>query len=596
MIQSIAFPSENAVSYNYTSTANVYKVIGPLFMDDLYAEFERTKKGGLLSSELLYKIEKIRILDPNCGTGNFLMVTLRELIRLENSIKQALREAGKEYEDKSYVSAKQFYGIESKKIAVEITRIGIAFTEYKYSSQPEIKFVGNQIVHAFPLDVSWEEICPKEDYTVFIIGNPRYWGARKLRQDKHLYTAMNRVFAKEISEGMKIGDLDLATGWMYLATRYIAGTNGGFAFVTTNSLIQGEHVPTLWPILFKNGICLSFAYTCFKWKNEGRNNTAVTVVILGCRDKDNPHNKAIYDDNKVYEAENISPYLHKGCTIVVKEQKPICSWMPLMRKGNMAAECTPKGEHTLLLDPREKDEILSLYPEAIKFLKRAVGSEEFVKHRERWCLWIDDADFHLAMEIPFIEERIVATKQYRLNSPSSQRLAEKPHQFRERYMPSKYTLVVPAVTGENRGYFQVGYVGKNVVVTNLAFAIYDAEPWVFGLLSSKMHHIWACTVCGGLETRPRYSNVLGYNTFPVPELTDEQKQSINEAALNVIVERENYSEMTLAEMYNYDTMPESLKYAHNILDNVVEQCYGQFFSDQERLDAMFQLYEKIKGV
>ena len=163
-------------------------------------------------------------------------------------------------------------------------------------------------------------------------------------------------------------------------------------------------------------------------------------------------------------------------------------------------------------------------------------------------------------------------------------------------MPQKYTLVVPAVTGENRGYFQIGYVGKNVVVTNLAFAIYDAEPWVFGLLSSKMHHIWACTVCGGLETRPRYSNILGYNTFPVPELSDDQKQDISEAAMGVIVEREKYSEMTLAEMYNYDTMPDSLKSAHMILDAVVEQCYGKFYSDQERLDTMFQLYETIKGV
>ena len=237
-----------------------------------------------------------------------------------------------------------------------------------------------------------------------------------------------------------------------------------------------------------------------------------------------------------------------------------------------------------------------MYPEAVKVLRRAVGSDEFVKRKERWCLWIDDEDLQLAMEIPFIEERIELTRKYRSESPSSRHLAERPHQFRERYMPQKYTLVVPAVTGENRGYFQIGYVGKNVVVTNLAFAIYDAEPWVFGLLSSKMHHIWACTVCGGLETRPRYSNILGYNTFPVPELSDDQKQDISEAAMGVIVEREKYSEMTLAEMYNYDTMPDSLKSAHMILDAVVEQCYGKFYSDQERLDTMFQLYETIKGV
>lgn len=595
MIQSIVVPSDNAVSYNYTSTANIYKVIGPLFMDDLYSEYEHAKKKGELSVSYLEKLAKIKILDPNCGAGNFLMVTLRELETLEKNVKKSLREEGKTFEEKEYVGLHQFYGIEQKSIAVDMTRIGMAFTDYKYGCGKMHNEFCDHIVNAFPLDVEWEEICSKKDAVVYIIGNPTYLGARPLRQERRLLNSFNKVFANERT--MRLGDLDLATAWMYLATVYTAGTEGGFAFVTTNSLTQGKHVPDLWPTLFNKGICISFAYTRFKWKNEGRNNTAVTVVILGCRAKENPHRKTIYDGNKIYDADNISPYLHKGSTIVKEERNsPICSWMPKMRKGNMAAECCPRGEHTLFLGASEKNEILSLYPEAVKVLRRAVGSDEYVNGIERWCLWIDDEDLQFAMEIPFIEERIELTRKYRLESPSSQHLAERPHQFRERYMPQKYTLVVPAVTGENGGYFQIGYVGKNVVVTNLVFAIYDAEPWVFGLLSSKMHHIWACTVCGGLETRPRYSNILGYNTFPVPELSDDQKQSISEAAMGVIVEREKYSEMTMAEMYNYDTMPTSLKSAHMILDEVVEQCYGKFYSDQERLDTMFQLYETIKGV
>ncbi|MCF0141656.1 MAG: hypothetical protein HUJ78_06595 [Mogibacterium sp.] len=512
---------------------------------------------------------------------------------LEKNIKNSIREIGGCVEDKEYVSLNQFYGIEKKRIAADMTKIGMAFTYCKYGDGKLINKYCDNIVNAFPLDVNWDEVCPKDGSTVYIIGNPTYLGARPLRQEKELLASFNRVFANE-SE-IRLGDLDLATAWMYLASVYIAGTDGGFAFVTTNSLTQGKHVPDLWPTLFRKGICISFAYTRFKWKNEGRNNIAVTVVVLGCRDKRNTHRKTIYDADKVYDADNISPYLHKGSTIVQEERTPICAWMPKMRKGNMAAECCPNGEHTLFLDAAEKDEILSLHPEAIRILRRAVGSDEFVKRKERWCLWVDDEDLQFALEIPFIEERIELTRQYRLDSPSSRRLADRPHQFRERYMPQKYTLVVPAVTGENRGYFQIGYVGKNVVVTNLAFAIYDAEPWVFGLLSSKMHHIWACTVCGGLETRPRYSNVLGYNTFPVPALSEDQKKCISEAAMGVIMERENYSEMTLAEMYNYDTMPESLKAAHMILDEDVEQCYGKFYSDQARLDTLFQLYEEIKG-
>ena len=335
MVQSIVVPTDNAVSYNYTSTANIYKVIGPLFMDDLYGEYEAAKKNGELSASYLEKLAKIRILDPNCGAGNFLMVTLREMKTLEKNIKKTLCEEAKPFEDKEYVSLCQFYGIEQKNIAVDMTRIGMAFTDYKYGGKKLHNEYCDQIVNAFPLDVKWEEICSKENATVYIIGNPTYLGARPLRQEKRLLDSFNKVFKNERT--MRLGDLDLATAWMYLASIYTAGTNGGFAFVTTNSLTQGKHVPDLWPTLFDKGICISFAYTRFKWKNEGRNNTAVTVVILGCRDKENTHRKTIYDGNKIYDADNISPYLHKGSTIVKEERSPICSWMPKMRKGNMAA-------------------------------------------------------------------------------------------------------------------------------------------------------------------------------------------------------------------------------------------------------------------
>lgn len=591
LLQAILNPDDATIAYNYTSTANVYKVIGPLFVDDLYEEYERRKKDGTLSSDLLDKLSNTIVFDPACGTGNFLMICYKEMKKLEKLVKDYCTEHSILTEDKSYVSVENFYGIEQSYIATEVCRIGLAFTERKYENSvcTDINLPIDKICNGRALLMDWEAFCPKNG-TVFIVGNPSYKGAHSL--DPEQQREMRAAYSEEIENGFKIGELDYASGYFYKATQYIKGTENGFAFVTTNSLTQGIHVPTLWPLLFSKGIAISFAYTSFKWKNEGRNTTAVTVVIIGCRSVRNTHPKTIYDRNLSYDADSISPYLTKGGVIVEKENKgPISKDLPKMPKGNM-----PYGKG-LLLDPREKSDLVEHYPEAKQFLKRVVGSQEFIHCEERWCLWISDEQLSVAQSIPPIRERIESVRQARLSGDkSAQKLAARAHQFRETNMPEKYTLVIPSVSSENRVYMQIGYVSKNFVVTNLAFAIYDAEPWVFGLISSKMHNLWIRTVCGGLETRLRYSNVLGYNTFPVPQLSDEQKQNIAEAALGVLVERENNSELSMMELYNPDTMPDGLKYAHKILDEVVESCYkaGGFISDQERLDEMFMLYKSLK--
>jgi hypothetical protein len=454
--------------------------------------------------------------------------------------------------------------------------------------------INSTVKNGSALRVNWDDFCPKGNNITFIIGNPPYKGAHTINAEQQ--SEMHIAFATEIKNGFKIGELDYASAYFYKATRYIQGTAGGFAFVTTNSLTQGIHVPTLWPLLFSHGISISFAHTSFKWKNEGRNTTAVTVVIIGCRAESNPHEKTIYDKNLSYDTEDISPYLTKGGVIVYKENSgPICSWMPKMIKGNM-----PYNTEYLLMDPDEKESLIKEYPSSKTFLRRAVGSDEFVKGKERWCLWIYDEDLSEAMKIPPIAQRIENVRQARIASSdkSVKRMASRAHQFREMNLPERYSLVIPSVTSENRPYLQVGYLGRKYVITNLAFVIYDAEPWVFGIISSKMHNLWIRTVCGGLETRIRYSNVLGYNTFPIPLLTDDQKNAISEAALGVILERENHSEMCLADLYNDEKMPEGLRFAHKLLDDVVEHCYKPegFYSDQERLDTMFVLYKELKGV
>ena len=596
LIQSIVNPGESSVAYNYTSTANIYKVIGPLFMDDLYEQYESRKEVGALDADLLEEINSIRIFDPACGTGNFLMVCYRELKKLELQIKKYCNENGKPYTEKAYVTIEHFYGFESNPVATVISQMGLAFTAQKYNdtNTDDIVLPVNTVCNGSALLLDWNAFCPKENVKVFIIGNPSYKGAHTLSaaQQHEVQSALS----EEIENGFKAGELDYAAAYFYKATRYIAGTNGGFAFVTTNSLTQGIHVPTLWPMLFSHGISISFAHTSFKWKNEGRNTTAVTVVIIGCRSVDNPHGKTIYDGTLSYDADDISPYLTKGGVIVSKENHgPICSWMPKMIKGNM-----PYNTDYLLLGPDDRRTLIETYPTSSRFLRRAVGSEEFVKGKERWCLWIYDEDLQVAMSIPPIADRIESVRMARLASKdkSVKRMASRAHQFREMNMPEKYSLVVPSVTSENRPYLQVGYLGTKYVVTNLAFVIYDADPWVFGLISSKMHNLWVRTICGGLETRIRYSNVLGYNTFPVPKLSEEQKKEISDAALGVIMERVYNSEMTLVELYNEETMPTGLRYAHKLLDDVVEHCYkiDGFYSDQERLDEMFVLYKELKGV
>lgn len=591
LLQAILNPEDATIAYNYTSTANVYKVIGPLFMDDLYEEYEKRKTDGTLGLDLLKKISEITVFDPACGTGNFLMICFKELKKLEGLIKEYCKEKSIFFEEREYVTVNNFYGIEQNYIATEVCRIGMAFTERKLivNDDTDVELLINNICNGRALLMDWEAFCPKGK-TTFLVGNPSYKGAHSLNE--HQQMEMRVAYAEEVANGFKIGELDYASGYLYKATQYIKGTQNGFAFVTTNSLTQGIHVPTLWPLLFSKGIEISFAYTSFKWKNEGRNTTAVTVVIIGCRSTMNEHSKTIYDKNLSYDADAISPYLTKGGVIVEKENKgPISKMLPKMPKGNM-----PYGKG-LLLDPKEKRALLSQYPAAKPFLKRVVGSQEFIHGEERWCLWITDEQLSDAEAIPPIKERIESVRVARLDGDkSAQKLATRAHQFRETNMPENYTLVIPSVSSENRVYMQIGYVSKNIVVTNLAFAIYDAEPWVFGLISSKMHNLWIRTVCGGLETRLRYSNVLGYNTFPVPELSEEQKQNISEAALGVLVERENNSELSMMEMYNPDTMPEGLKYAHKILDEVVEECYKPdgFISDQERLDEMFVLYKTLK--
>jgi hypothetical protein len=613
-IQSIIREEAGNSSGNYTSTANIQKVIGPLFMNGLYTNFERVKASREGCEALLRRVKSISVFDPSSGAGNFLLVAFKELNKLASKIDAAIGEHKASanpgypssalrvaedttpYGDGLFVSWNNFYGIDDDKFSCAIAWLGFLFVVCQEArANFDVKRVfantigvlfNNNIVFGNATRIDWETVCRGSGET-YIVGNPDYsGGANKTNEQK---IDISHVF----SEYKDFKRLDYAACWFMLATKYICAHGGGFAFVTTNSLTQGEQVQLLWPKLFEKGVHIRFAYTSFKWKNEARNRTAVTVVVIGVVQNSNIQACELFTTATIFEPRSISPYLVPGDTIVKKRRSPI-SKLPRMVKGNM-----PLYWSDYLLSHEEKVEVIAREPQAEKFLKKVVGADEFINGIERWCFWIRDSELQEAMSITCISERVELVRQARLASAdrSARTHAAHPHRFREVNETHRSSLVVPSVSSENRVYIPIGFVDKNIIVTNLAFVIYDCEPWILGVVSSSMHNVWVRTVCGALETRIRYSSQLGYNTFPFPDITAKQKSDITQRVLALVAARERYSGMTYAEWYDPNNMPDELRYAHYLLDVVIDRCYRNepFVSDRERLDSLFELYKKLGG-
>lgn len=588
LIQSIIVPDDESITGNYTATANVQKVIGPLFLNALYSEYEACKNESAACSALIERIKKICVFDTSCGCGNFLLVSYKELNLLLSKIASS---AGKT--DIPLMPITNFYGIESNPFSCAIARMGLLFVvlQSQEASLSTIKtnidiLFSNSIVTANPTRIPWDSVCPGTSET-YIIGNPSYKGARKRNDEQN--ADMDYVFRGHSN----YKNLDYAACWFLLAAKYIHTHGGAYAFVTTNSLTQGEQVSLLWPKLFEYGVHIRFGHKAFKWRNDARNTTAVTVVIIGVVNNSDTRRCELYSQTVMTEPVQISPYLTPGSTLVQKRKRPISS-LPYMIKGNM-----PYDGGYLLMDVTTKNHIVEQDRRVLQYMRRIVGSDEFINGIERWCFWITDDKADAALEIPVIKERADLVRELRLGKAdkSAQRLAAYPYRFREMHETTTNSLVIPSVSSENREYVPVGFVDKKTVVTNLAFVIYDCDPWIFGVVSSKMHNLWIKAVCGGLETRIRYSSELGYNTFPFPEITDEQKKDIRNCVNQVIAVREEEFDKTYAQMYKKDEMSDDLRFAHSMLDLQIERCYRDepFVSDDERLDCLFELYEKIGG-
>lgn len=434
--------------------------------------------------------------------------------------------------------------------------------------------------------MDWEKICPRvQNSETFIFGNPPYLGSSMQNKDQKDDLAL-------VFKGFKnFKNLDYITCWFKKGADYVKGTNAKFAFVTTNSVCQGEQVGYFWPYVFENNLEIGFAHTSFKWTNNARGNAGVTVAIVGVQNAcNNP--KVLFNGLKKQHVSSINAYLLNAPNVIVTKRAKPMSQLPDMTYGNKATD----GGH-LILNDSDKEEFLNSNPLSAKFIKKLLGSEEFINGILRYCIWVENDQALEASEIACINERFQKVKTMRLNSPkkATKKLAMIPYAFGERRYSKKQSIIVPSVSSERRDYIPLGFLDSETVISNSAFAIYEAEPYLLGLLSSRMHMTWVRAVSGQLETRLRYSNTLSYNTFPFPEISAQRQQEITRCSFRILAEREKHSDKTMADLYDPDNMPDGLREAHRLNDLVVDRCYRskEFSSDEERLEQLFKLYERM---
>jgi hypothetical protein len=493
-----------------------------------------------------------------------------------------------------YEALTQFYGIELTDFATETAKLSLWIAEYQMNEMFKATFgkappalplhESGNIVHGNAAHIEWTDVCPRtEGRETYIVGNPPYLG--RADQTKEQKADMAKVFAPL---GVSYKNLDYVACWYVKAAQYCSSGGAQCALVTTNSVCQGEQVALLWPIIYKNGLEIGFAHQPFKWRNSAAKNAAVTCVIVGIRVV-SKSNKFIFGDAFHHRVSNISPYLVEGDDLFVTKRRAPISFEKEMTFGSMAND----GGH-LLLSVSDKNEILSSYPGAASFMKRLYGSQEFSKGLERWCLWIDDRDLQAANEIPPIRRRIEGVKAIRLDSDraTTTELAAVPHRFAEIRHEESDAILVPQITSERRHYITAGFIEAGSVITNLAFAVYGADPYIFSIISSRLHYVWGASVGGRFKMDPRYSNTLVYDTFPIPGLSDQQKASLEDFAVQILGAREAHPGKTISWLYDPDNMPSDLMEAHKALDDALETIYigRPFASDAERLEHLFKLY------
>ena len=591
---------------HYTSIENIHKVIDPLFMDEIRYEFNEavsykaanTKKKKL--EDLQNKIASLKFLDPAAGSGNFLTETYISLRRLENKILKEL--FGNQIimgltHDPIKVSISQFYGIEINDFAVSVARTALWIAESQMMKETEdivnmnlsflpLKSYPN-IVEGNALTMDWEEVVPKNDLN-YIMGNPPFLGARMMN-NKQKYD-MKVVFGK--LKGL--GNLDYVSAWYKKACDYFINTEIECAFVSTNSISQGEQVAILWEPLFdENKININFAYQTFIWDNEAAIKAHVHCVIIGFSQVEREEKYIYSTGNMVKKVDNINPYLIEGPNIFISTRSEALCDAPKMIFGSM-----PNDGGNLILSKEEKDDLLKSYPHADVFIHEFLGAREFINKIERYCLWIKPDEVKDAIRIPPIKRRIESVRENRLSSKrkNTQDLANYSYAFGEIRQPNEDYLLVPRVSSENRKYIPIGYVDAKTIASDAVLIIPKASKQNFSIVSSNVHNAWMRVVAGRLKSDYRYSASIVYNNFPWPELDEKQKERLKSTAEMILKAREIYSDWSYADLYNELTMPPELRKAHQENDKAVMEAYGfnwRNMSESECVSELMKLYQKL---
>ncbi len=611
LFQSVMDPAARRnLGAHYTREENILKLIRPLFLDALKAEFEKVRRNRRQLEEFHKKLSSLRFLDPACGCGNFLVITYRELRLLELDILRELykdRESG--FLDISrivWLDVDRFHGIEIEEFPAQIAQVALWMTDHQMNLRISEEF--GSYYHRLPLRTSpnivygpekgnalridWSTVVDPKDLS-FILGNPPFVG--KKEQTSSQKAEVMRTFTGVRGAGV----LDYVTCWYSKAADYMS-ENAAIraAFVSTNSITQGEQVGILWKYLHSRGVRIHFAHRTFQWSSEARGKAAVHCVIIGFALHDVAE-KRLFDyetpksDPHELIAIKINPYLVDAEDVFLETRRiPISGRIPPMMYGSM-----PIDDGCLILSPQERDRLVETEPEAAIWIRRILGSDEFINGIPRYCLWLTECPPETVRRLNGVRERVAACREYRLGRerPQTLELAKTPQLFGEIRQPSSSYLLVPKVSSENRPFLPIGFVTPEIIALGTTLIIPGADLFHFGVLSSTMHMGWMRSVCGRLESRYQYSAGIVYNNFPWPEPTEAQRKAIEAAAQGVLDARAKFPGSTLADLYDQVTMPPELAKAHADLDRAVDRAYGKttFASEMERVAFLFERYEAL---
>jgi len=629
MIQAVADDEERgALGMHYTSVPNILKVLNPLFLDDLRTQLELAGDNPRKLLNLRKRLARIRVFDPACGSGNFLVIAYKEMRAIEAAINQYRGEPDR----KSEIPLTNFRGIEIRHFSCEVARLALIIAEYQcnviYRGQREalLEFLplkdDNWITCGNALRLDWLSICPptgtdvkvqRDDLDLFntledvaevdfeneggetyICGNPPYVGSNW--QSKSQKADLAHVFSHRTKTWKS---LDYVSAWFMLGADFCSSNVAEAAFVATNSLCQGQQVAYFWPLVFSQGLSISFAHSSFKWSNLASHNAGVTVVIVGISQTPAPLRRlfGVDEDGQLTEKKtaSINAYLVEGKNLIVEKKRNPLTEVSCMDFGNKADD----GGH-LTLSPEQMAELNLPKTTFAKFIKRFYGSKEFINSDVRYCIWIQDEEVDEALQCPGLARQVELVKAARLSSKDAyaRSLASRPHQFKSPRVAEKQVIVTPRVSSENRPYLPVGAIPASAVIGDRNFALYDAPLWNMALIASRLHWVWIGAVCVRLEMRFSYSNTLGWNTFPVPTLTEQNKTDLTRCAEEILLAREHYFPATIADMYDpgrMDTEFPLVRQAHDRNDEVLERIYigRRFKNDTERLEKLFELYTKM---